>query len=565
MLGLTVYDWATLLIYLVGITALGLWMARVVHNTSDFFMGGRRFGKLMMMMHSFGTGTHSDQAISVASKTHDVGMSGIWYQWLWLFCTPFYWLIAPVFRRMRAITTGDYFQARYDRGVAGLYAVVGTLQLMVNIGLMLKASGVLVRAVTGGQVSEAAAMWAMTALFVAYGVAGGLAAAIVTDFVQGLFTIVLSFLVLPFAMQAVGGFAGLHEKITDASKFALVVQGDITVFYISVIALNALIGIVTQPHTMAVCAAGRTELEGRVGFCWGTFIKRFCTVAWTLTGLCAIVLYPDLKEHDHAFGAVARDVLGKAMPGLIGIFIASTFASVMSSCDSFMLACSGLVTENIYRPVMTALGRDRTERHYVTVGRCVSIAVVAGGIGFAYSLKSVVEALEIFWKLAPMMGIAFWVGLFWRRATSAAAWASTLVGFGVYYATTRPEVIEWLGSASPGLVKEGKVWLPWQMVLYLSAAFVTMIVVSLFTRRVPAEQLDRFYGLVRTPVQLGEVVPAPCTLPDGVEPPPVRKLINHPDLEFYVPTWLSVIGFAAAWVAVGAIIAGVFWLVGIGA
>ena len=103
------------------------------------------------------------------------------------------------------------------------------------------------------------------------------------------------------------------------------------------------------------------------------------------------------------------------------------------------------------------------------------------------------------------------------------------------------------------------------LLVYLSAAFVTMIVVSLFTRRVPAEQLDRFYGLVRTPVQLGEVVPAPCTLPDGVEPPPVRKLINHPDLEFYVPTWLSVIGFAAAWVAVGAIIAGVFWLVGIGA
>ena len=565
MLGLTVYDWITLVLYLGGITFLGLWMARAVRNTADFFMGGRRFGKAMMIMHTFGTGTHSDQAVTVASKTYHVGMSGIWYQWLWLFCTPFYWLIAPVFRRLRALTTGDFFELRYDKSVAALFAAVGTLQLTINIGIMLKASGVLVSGVTGGKIPEAAAMWTMTVLFVAYGVAGGLAAAIVTDFVQGLFTIALSFMVLPFALHAVGGLSGLHEHITDGRMFSLVAPGDIGVFYIFMIAFNGLVGIVTQPHTMGNCAAGRTELEGRIGFCCGTFIKRFCTVAWTLTGMCAIVLYPSLKDSDHAFGLVARDMLGRAMPGLIGIFIASTFAAVMSSCDSFMVACSGLFTENIYRPIAAALDVRPSEKEFVMVGRVAAIAVVAGGIVFAYLLKSVVEGLEIFWKIAPMMGVAFWVGLFWRRATSWAAWASTLLGFAAYYATTQPGCIKWLGLVAPFMVREEAVWLPWQMALYLATALVAMIVFSLITPRVAQDKLDRFYGLLRTPVQPGEVVQQPCTLPEGVQPAPARKLINHPDLEIYVPSWLSVAGFVAAWAGVLAIIALVVWLVRIGA
>ncbi len=53
--GLQTADTAVLIGYLVCITLLGLWMARRVHNIGDFFMP-RRFGKAMMVMHTFGTG-----------------------------------------------------------------------------------------------------------------------------------------------------------------------------------------------------------------------------------------------------------------------------------------------------------------------------------------------------------------------------------------------------------------------------------------------------------------------------------------------------------------------------
>ncbi len=109
---------------LVGIAFLGAWMGRKIRRAADDFMP-RRFGKGTMIMHAFGTGTASDQAVSVAAATARFGLSGIWFQWIWLFSTPFYWLIAPIMRRFRAVTTADVYELRYDRSVLMLFAIVG--------------------------------------------------------------------------------------------------------------------------------------------------------------------------------------------------------------------------------------------------------------------------------------------------------------------------------------------------------------------------------------------------------------------------------------------------------
>jgi Na+/proline symporter len=46
------------------------------------------------------------------------------------------------------------------------------------------------------------------------------------EFVQGILTIVMSFLLVPFVWAAVGGMAGLHAKLPDArALFSLVAPG----------------------------------------------------------------------------------------------------------------------------------------------------------------------------------------------------------------------------------------------------------------------------------------------------------------------------------------------------
>jgi Na+/proline symporter len=203
------------------------------------------------------------------------------------------------------------------------------------------------------------------------------------------------------------------------------------------------------------------------------------------------------------------------------------------------------------------------------VGRIAAVVVVSGGVAFAYGLRGVVEGLEIFWKISAMMGMAFWLGLFWRRMTTAGAWATTLIGFGVMLFTSEiafGKHIIWdfnrhFAEHMPlFMLSEGKLHLPWQMILYLGAGLISGIVVSLLTRPVATEKLENFYALTRTPVKPGEQVDVPCTLPDDAVVPERRNLLPITNLEIAVPSRTSVVGFLAGWACVAAIVIVVYMI-----
>lgn len=566
MFNLHAADLTTLFVYLAGVTVLGLLSARKVKSLADFVMP-RKFGKAFMLMHGFGTATHSDQAVSVVSKTFTNGLSGIWYQWMWLFATPFFWLIAPMMRRFRALTTADVFEARYDRSVSILYSIMGLGKFMVNIGLMLKGSAVIIDAATAGALPMNFMIPLMTVLFVAYGMAGGLSAAIITDFVQGVLTLLFSFMLLPVVLKAVGGLGGMKASVTELfpgqDMLSLVAPGEIGVFFLVMISINSLLGVAVQPHNMGTCAAGKTEIEGAVGFMGGTLLKRVCTVAWCFTGLAALAHYGGQVDHpDLVYGAMAREFLPAILPGLLGLFIAALLATVMGSCDSFMVASSGLIAENLYKPLFPG----KSDEHYLKVARISSLVVVAGGVALAYLAEGVVPLLENLWKINTMMAMAFWLGVFWRGATVAGAWAATFSALLVWWLTTQSwvasQVSDWPIISDLAMIKfvDGEavsLGLPWQMLLYIVVGFGVGILVSLFSKKVDGNKLERFYTLLRTPVKPGEQPSEPCTLPEGVEPGERNVLFSSSSLEIPKPSARAVIGFVIGWIAVGLIIAGV--------
>jgi Na+/proline symporter len=553
-------DVAALSIYLLALVAIGFWVSRRVKSMEQFVMP-RRFGKVLMITFSFGTGTHADEAVGVTSKTFTNGASGIWYQWLYLFCTPFYWLIAPVMKRFRAITTADIFEARYDKSIASLYTLIGMFTLLVDMGVMLKAFGSIVHASTG--FPERTAIGLVTLVFMVYSVAGGLEAGIITDFIQGVLTVVFSVLLLPFVFRAIGGLEGLHAQIQDPRLLSMVAPQDIGVFYIAMLSLSGLIGIVTQPHILANCSSGKTEMDGRVGFMGGNMVKRFCTIAWCLIGLAAIVYFKGRPaaggiKPDHVWGAVAKDFLSQAMPGLLGIFLASLLASLQSTANAVMICSSGLFTENIYKHFFP----DREKRHYLLVARIASIVTVAGAVIFAWTVGEVVHGLEIFWKVGILMGIAFWLGLFWRRTTVAGAWASfsaavlawflTTQGFFVAAVRALPMAESWRFVVERN--GAGQIYLPWAILFYISAGLLAGIIVSLFTKPVDPARLENYYSLTRAPIQPGEELLAPCTLPPGARVEAPDYVFPGTSLMFQKPSRTSIGGFLFGWAFVAGII-----------
>ncbi len=481
--GLSRLDLVIIGLYLLGIAGIGIWTYRRIRDSGDFFMGRRKFGNLLTVAHAFGSGTQTDQPVAVSGACYELGLAGIWYQWLWLFATPFYWLLSPIYRRLRYVTIVDFFQERFGSSMAVLYLFMGMLFFMVNMGTILKGTGTVIAGATAGAISINASIVMMTVLFVAYGLAGGLVAAAVTDVIQGFFIIVLSFLLPPFALVRIGGFEVLHQKL-EAAKFSLVAPHEVTLFFIIMVVINGLVGWVVQPQHLAICGSGKTEWEARVGMTYGNFIKRFCTVAWAFLGIMGIILYPEITHENREllFGIAVKDLLPA---GLIGLMVAAMLAAAMSTCDAFMVGGSAMLTKNLYERYINP---DADARRSLIVSRLSSLVVVVGGLVFAFWIPNVVFGLKIIWQVTSVIGISYWMGMLWPRANRYGAWASFIVAAAI--------------AVTVGDMFGFGMGLPFQVTtaIYIPAGFITNIVVSLLTRPEPQRRLDQFYALLDTPV-----------------------------------------------------------------
>ena len=483
MFGLSYLDLGVILAYFTGLTWVGVNTYSSVKNTGDYFMGGRRFGKVLMIGHAMGTGTHTDQPVAVAGACYQHGLAGIWYQWIWMFSTPFYWLLSPIYRRLRYITTGDFFERRYGKTLGAWYAAMGLLYFTTNCGLMLKGTATTVDVVTNGQVPSDYAVLIMTILFVTYSLIGGLVAAVITDFIQGIFILILSFLLIPFALNAAGGIGAVHDGL-PTEMFSFIAPTEITLFFIFMVVINGLVSIVVQPHHMTVGGAGKEEIACRTGWTYGNFVKRIMTLSWAFVGVFAAFLFPGLENENRemAFGLAVNNLLPA---GLIGLMLASMAAAVMSSCDSFMVGGSALFTRHFYRKYFKP---DGTDKHYLIVARCSSLVVVVGGVAYAYWLDNVIQGILILWKFTAFFGVGFWMALVWRRANR----------YGVFASVTAMIICIVITS---DLTPWGLNWgIAYQIALYLPVGFSIFILASLLTRPEPEKQVNDFYTLLNTPV-----------------------------------------------------------------
>src|SRR5262245_23251316 len=109
---ITALDWAVLAAYFVLLLGIGLSGGYRVRHSADYFLGGRRFGPWVMIAQSFSVGTHAEMPVALAGAVYSSGASAIWYQWKNLFITPLYWIMAPVFRRIRRPTMAEFTAAR---------------------------------------------------------------------------------------------------------------------------------------------------------------------------------------------------------------------------------------------------------------------------------------------------------------------------------------------------------------------------------------------------------------------------------------------------------------------
>ena len=579
-------DGVVLVGYFIGVMVFGLWVARRVRSSNRYFLGDRKLRWWIMVGQAFGTGTHAEHPVAQAGAVSEFGFATIWYQWKNMLITPFYWLLAPWYRRSERTTIGEMVEDRYGRRLAMVYTLFAIAYFVFNQGAMLKGAGKAISVATGGQaVSPNEVVFAMTAAFIVYSFFGGLVASAYTDFVQSFLIIVLSVMLLPAGLSRVGGFAGLHESLPPHFFTLYSEVSGLTVFTIAMLAVNGIVGIVAQPHMLSLSATGNTERAGRVGQTYGTFVKRLCTVGWALTGLIVAALVVQqgtpLPEGEAAFGFACREFLA---PGLTGLMIACILAANMSTCSNFMVNTGALFTRNFYREYVNPGASDR---QLLMMGRFSGLALTLLGILFAVAVERVLDAFLFTETIAALMGVMFLGGMLWKRANRYGAWAATLGAFLTYYALNYlmscragegPETFSTLTAAFRELVarvQSGDLfafldtgayklvypWKPGPFGWAMVAGFAALIAGSLLTRPEDREQIERFFDSQRRTTD-EEPDPVSGLRPLAAERGEDLLLLDLPGW-FTAERWHGffkryredLVGFVLAWLTVGLLIA----------
>jgi Na+/proline symporter len=534
----------------VGITLFGLWISRKTRTSGGYFLGGRQLPWWIMIGQAFGTGTHAEGPVGQAGASYQHGFATIWYQWKNMMATPFYWLMAPWYRRTNRTTVGEIVQDRYGQFLAFLYSVFAILYFVFNQGTMLKGAGKVIAVATNNAMTPNEVVLSMAGAFLVYSFFGGLRAAAYTNFIQGFLIIVLSFMLIPWGLKEVGGISGMRQCLRP-EFFQLYNQfSQINLTMIAMLTLNGLVGITAQPHILSMCATGRTERAGRVGQTYGSFVKRFCTIGWAFTGLIVAAMLcrrrETLSDPEQAFGYACLHLLG---PGLTGLLVACVLAANMSACSNFMVNIGALFTRNFY---VRFFRPSASDKELLWVGRTSGLALTLVGVGFALIIKEVLQTFLFNETLPAFMGIMFMGGILWRRANRHGATASIIVAFVVYYVMNHH-----LSGAWHLVYKWQAAPFGWAML----AGFVALLVVSMATPAEAPARINAFFdSLRRTSNEAG--------LPAG-QPQPWAADCGEDLLLYDLPGWLTrerwhrffyryredLAGFLLAWVSVGLIIA----------
>ncbi|MBL8808680.1 MAG: hypothetical protein JNM43_00770 [Planctomycetaceae bacterium] len=645
-------DWIVVAILLLMLPLIAALSARRLRAPVEYYTGGRRAGLFQLIMLAFGSGTSADSQGSVMSGAWRAGLSGLWWQFLWLPITPFYWILAPLLRRLRAVTTADFFTMRFGRSTSLLYSLYGMIICVVLMAGILFASARLLNVLTdpffsnaanklhfqipsvdlkavflppavdrpailtwralGGEGLAAASLGLLLAIC---GVIGGLNAAIVTDVIQGCVRIVLTIVLLPLMFSRIGGFGLLHtfeglkpgmfDFVVNAESRLEGQQDPFTPFYLFMLAVAGLAGIIAQPHIMTMCGAGHSELDARIGFTFGNLLKRCVSVLWAFLGLACVAWYLgpasplegpastpadrellvqlrevadgsveakpaeeqarartlDTRFADRLFGRMVRDLTETLPAGLRGLFAAIVIAAAVSHCGTQMVVASGLFAEHFYKHQIRP-GMD--PHHYLTVGRLCGPVLVLAALVLQMSFANISDVMRLVIKTPAVIGISMWMGLIWTRWNTVSVWVTTIVSAGMgilcgYF----PEEVQ---RTFPGLTHlmftetpQGLIMMDaWKILLILASGLSAGIIGTFVTDLMQDSQLEYFYRVIRTPVS-----PDEATYGEDYQPPDDIELL--PCVAFWGfqlpgPTRGGLLGFTVAWLIVGGLVLVTKWV-----
>ncbi|HKL20703.1 MAG TPA: hypothetical protein VJ904_02790, partial [Tichowtungia sp.] len=437
-----VTDWTVLTLYLAGTVFVGVFLGRFIKNSSDMFAAGGQSPWWISGLSAFMTMFSANTFVVWGGIAYQYGVVAIAINLCYGIAAILCGLtVAGKWKRMGIGTPAEYIEKRFGQGALHFYTWFMMAFRIVGTGGALYAIARLTLAVIGGSGSagDAAlssgplnlAILLFALIVVGYTMIGGLWAVLMTDTLQFIILNLAVLLVVPLSLAGTGGFSGFIENapegflaLTNEKYTFLFLAGWVAIHYFMIGAEWAFV----QRY---LCVP--TPKDAKKGTFLFGFLYLFSPFLWLLPPLLWRIQQPIPAGADAEtvtrLSETAYILSCKAVlpAGMLGLMLAALFSATASMISSQLNVFSGVLTENIYKP----LARDPSEKKLVFMGRLFTVilgglvALIAVGtplMGGAAKMIIGVTQVMVTPLLAPTL-----LALFIPRLGTATIWAT--VGF----------------------------------------------------------------------------------------------------------------------------------------
>jgi len=413
-----------LIVYSVALIAIGMWIARLVRHSADFFVAGRSLTAPLLFSTVLAANIGAGATIGAAGRGYFDGISAWWWNgsaaigsiFLALFVGPRVWRIA---RDHNLYTTGDFLELRYGslvRGIVTLLIWLGTLSILAG---QLIAGAAVLDVVAGVPRWEGTIISAV--VMTAYFMAGGLLSSAWVNAVQ-LVVLLAGFAVaVPLVLSNAGGLAQIVSSPQVPSTFRSFLHsaGPLSGWTLLVFAP----AFVISPGLMQKAYGAANERAVRIGIGLQAAVLAVFAFAPPLLGMAARATHPGLTNPNIVLPTVLVEQLS---PWFGALALAAVFSAEVSTCDAILFMLATSLSQDLYKRFLQP---EADDHDVLVVARLSSLAGGIGGVVLALLLETVQSALAIFYAL---LGVSLLVpvvgGLYLRRAGAREALASIAAG-----------------------------------------------------------------------------------------------------------------------------------------
>jgi SSS family solute:Na+ symporter len=507
---LTFADYLIISLYFVFVIAVGFIIKKKIKSSNDFLTSSRSIPLWITSLAFISANLGAQEVIGMVASGAKYGIMTVHFYWvgaifamvfLGVFMMPFYY-------GSRARSVPEYLSLRFDEKTRGLNAISFAVMTVFSSGISLYALAKLLETILQWQFDTS--IWIAAGIVMLYTFLGGLTSAVYNEVLQ-FFLIVLGLSPLVIvALQDVGGWEGIKASLAPELTHAWKYMGNPDDNPMGLHFMSLIFGLgfvmsfgywctdflVVQRAMIAknMDAAQRTPIVASVP-------KMLMPLIVVLPGVIAIALMQQSKGYSIPTTANGELDYTMTLPsliahyypsGLLGVGLTALMASFMSGMAGNVTAFNTVFTYDIYQSYFV---KNKSDRHYLYVGKMITVVGILISIATAYvarSFNNINDFLQlVFGFVNGPLFATFLLGMFWKRTTGHGAFWGLVAGTAAAAVTHGVTVAEgkggWITEWYPIKSGMGQAFIVAGVSWVLN--FFTTIIVSLFTKPKPDDEL----------------------------------------------------------------------------